>query len=159
MLELTKYRYEIDLRRTPSNEVVEELRTISTDDLEALAHLMLESYRGTIDYEGEELDDAIDEVRSYFEDDPMLAHSFGAVVDGTIVSAILVSAVDGLPFIGYVMTLPEHKNQGWARRVAAAALRSLADAGHERVVFYITDGNLASEALFRSLGARRVEEE
>lgn len=155
-VELTRYRYEIDLRG-PVAGLGDDVRNVRVDDLEALAHLMLESYRGTIDYEDEDLDDARAEVRSYLEaGQPMLEHSLVGLVDGEIVSAVLVSSVDGLPFISFVMTLPEHKGRGWGGRLVRSALASLAGAGHEKVVLYITEGNLPSEALFGSLDARRV---
>lgn len=118
---------------------------------------MLESYRGTIDYEDEDPDDARAEVRSYLCDgNPMMEHSLAGVVEGEVVSAVLVSLIDGGPFISFVMTLPEHKGLGWGRRLVASSLAGLAGAGYQKVVFYITGGNVASEALFRSLGARRV---
>lgn len=157
---MTKSRYEIDLRRVQFEALTEDsFGNVSLDDLEPLAHLMLEAYRGTIDYEDEDLDDARAEVQSFFDQEPLLEHSRVAVVDGTVVSAVLVSVFEGSPFISYVMTLPEHKQHGWARRVVSAALDGLAREGHQGVAFYITDGNLASEELFRSLGARQVEGE
>lgn len=157
---MTKSRYEIDLLRGQSEASAgDSFRNVTVDDLEPLAHLMLEAYRGTIDYDDEDLDDARAEVRSFFDQEPMLDHSHVAVLDGTVASAVLVSVYEGSPFISYVMTLPEHKQQGWARRVVSSSLDGLAREGHESVTFYITDGNGASEALFRSLGARRVDAE
>jgi RimJ/RimL family protein N-acetyltransferase len=154
-----KLRYEIDLTN-PIPETESEappVRPITKDDLDGLAQLMLDAYLGTIDYEDEDLDDAIEEVRSFFEDGhPLLAHSYLVEVGGTVASAILVSRSEGKPFIGYVMTLPAHKNHGLARRVTTAALESLAREGHKTVVLYITDGNRPSEALFRSVGAIQI---
>ncbi len=156
----TKLRYEIDLSDlTPVDSSPNlRVRTISRDDREELASLMLDAYMGTIDYEGESLEDAVEEVRSFFGDGEALTDRSHAVEDeGTIVSAVLVSLSAGEPFIGYVMTRASHKNQGLARLVTHTALEKLADDGHERVVFYITDGNTPSEALFDSLGAVRVD--
>ncbi len=155
---MTKSRYVIDLREGQSGALAEDsFRNVTVDDLESLAHLMLESYRGTIDYEDEDLDDARAEVRSFFDQEPMLEHCRVAVVDGTVVSAVLVSVYKGSPFISYVMTLPGYKQHGWARRVVSTALNGLARDGHGAAAFYITDGNLASEALFRSICAQRIE--
>lgn len=118
---------------------------------------MLDAYVGTIDYEEENLDDAIEEVRSFLDDDDsLLARSYLVEDEGEILSAILVSMSQGRPFIGYVMTLPSHKEQGLARHVVTQAIKRLADDGHERVVFYITEGNTPSENLFRSVGAVHV---
>lgn len=154
-----KLRYEIDLSDLTSVPSPHDLqvRSISPDDLEGLARLMLDAYLGTIDYEDEGLEDAIEEVTSFFDDDrALLDRSYLVEDDGTIASAVLVSLSEGRPFIGYVMTLASHKSQGLARLVAATALERLAGDGHETVVLYITEGNTPSEALFRSLGAVQV---
>jgi RimJ/RimL family protein N-acetyltransferase len=118
---------------------------------------MLDAYVDTIDYDDEDLEDALDEVRSFFGGTPQCEHSYVAIVDDVVASAILVSLVDGTPFIGYVMTASDYKNQRLARRLATEAITSLAASGYERVVLYITDGNRPSERLFRSVGAVVVE--
>ena len=51
------------------------------------------------------------------------------------------------------MTAPDYKNLGLGRLVTTASLAALAHDGYEKVVFYITKGNLPSEALFRAVGA------
>lgn len=115
---------------------------------------MLDAYVGTIDYEGENLQDAHDEIQSYFEEmSPLFEHSFGVVINGEMASAVLVCLVRGQPFIAYVMTRASDRGGGLGRRVAEEALNSLARAGYGRVAFYITKGNTPSEALFGGLGA------
>jgi RimJ/RimL family protein N-acetyltransferase len=155
-----KLRYEIDLSGLTPVVASHDLRvrTISRDDLEGLAGLMLDAYVGTIDYEDESLEDAIEEVRSFIDDgDSLLDRSYLVEDNGTIASAVLVSVYDDKPFIGYVMTLASHKSRGLARLVTTTALERLADDGHDTVVLYITEGNTPSEALFRSIGAVQVE--
>ena len=151
-----KLRYEIDLRR-PVRTVASDghaLRSITSGDLGGLARLMLDAYIGTIDYDGEDLDDAVSEVRSFYDDGrPLLDRSYLVESDGGIASAVLVSLSEGTPFIGYVMTAPGHKNLGLGRLVTTASLVALAKDGFEKVIFYITEGNLPSEALFRAVGA------
>ncbi|HSM43989.1 MAG TPA: GNAT family N-acetyltransferase, partial [Acidimicrobiia bacterium] len=133
-----KLRYEIDLMKPvpiPALPAGLRIRTVTPADLAPLAGLMLDAYVGTIDYEDEDLDDAIEEVRSFLEDDAsLLERSYLVEDDGEVVSAVLVSMSQGRPFIGYVMTLPSHKNQGLARLEVAHVLKRLADDGHETVV-------------------------
>ena len=151
-----KLRYEIDLTR-PARTVASDghsVRSITSGDSRGLARLMLEAYIGTIDYDGEDLDDAVREVRSYFESGhPLLDRSYLVESESAIVSAVLVSLSEGIPFIGYVMTAPDHKNLGLGRLVTTASLVALAQDGYEKIVFYITEGNLPSEALFTAVGA------
>lgn len=156
---MTKIRYEIDLGALrPVDPLAGEVRNVGPDDLEALAQLMLDAYRGTIDYDDETYEDAEGEVRSFFENDPALEHSYLVEVDGSVVSAVLVSMLDGDPFIGYVMTHPDLKGSHIGRRLVHHALSRAESAGHRRAVFYITAGNHPSEALFASLGAVAVAE-
>jgi hypothetical protein len=130
------------------------VRSITSGDLHGLARLMLDAYVGTIDSEDENLDDAVEEVRSYFETGhPLLDRSYLVESNGAIVSAVLVSLSGGMPFIGYVMTSPHYKNLGLGRLVTTVSLVALAQDGYEKIVFYITDGNLPSEALFSTVGA------
>jgi len=154
-----KLRYEIDLSKrapTPRSHGF-PIRAVVPADLAGLARLMLDAYVGTIDYDGENLDDATGEVRSFLDDpDSLLDRSYIVEDEGEIVSAVLVSMSQHMPFIGYVMTLPSHKKRGLAHLVVTHALGRLADDGHQRVVLFITDGNTASENLFRSLGATHV---
>lgn len=155
-----KLRYEIDLSTPIHIPVTTDLdvRTVTEADLRGLARLILDAYVGTIDYEGETLDDAIEGVRAFLtDDDSMLDRSYLVEDDGEIISAVLVSTLQGQPFIGYVMTLPSHKGQGFARLAVAHALQHLAADGHDSVVLYITNGNTPSENLFRSLGAVQIQ--
>lgn len=153
--ERMKPRYEIDLTSPVPVPDVENafVRSVTRDDLDSLARLMLDAYVGTIDYEGENLEGAVDEVRSYLDHRPLLQHSFVAELGGEIASAVLVSLLDNTSFIGYVMTLPAHKGEGLAQLVTTSSMSSLAEDGHRNIVLYITEGNKPSEALFRSVGA------
>lgn len=153
-----KIRYEIDLTKTiPAVQSGEfRVRPVSTGDLDGLARLMLDAYVGTIDYEDESLEDAVGEVRSFFDGAPLLDRSFVVEEEERLASAVLVSLFEGEPFIGYVMTIPSRKGQGLASLVTTRALDLLSGDGHDRVVLYITEGNAPSEALFASLGAVRA---
>lgn len=150
-----KVRYEMDVVRGAGAPVPGDVtvRSVSVEDWPELADLMLDAYTGTIDYDGEDLDDAMAEVGSFLDGDPWLTHSRVAMVDEGIASAVLVSGLDGEPFIGYVMTRAAHKRRGLGRMLVSSAMSSLAAAGHTRVAFYITVGNTASERLFMGLGA------
>lgn len=129
------------------------IRPVVPSDAEGLAELMLEAYRNTIDYEGEEIDEARAAIADFFSDEPALDVSMIAMVDGVAASAVLVTSLDSGPFISYVISHPTHKRMGLAHEVVTAACLQLAAAGESKVRFAITDGNVASESLFRKLGA------
>ncbi len=121
----------------------------------AIARLVLDGYRGTIDDEGEDLDDALAAVDTWFA---LLlpGHSFEIVDRSETVAISFVVEVDGRPFIDPVVVAPERKGRGLGRRAVAVSLSSLARTGFDSVGATITDGNVASERLFRRLGFRRI---
>ena len=132
------------------------LRAPSEGDLEELAGIMLDAYRGTIDADGDETPEvARDEVAGYFagrSGAPHLEHSRVAIDRGRIVSAVLVSEFEGTPLIAYVFTAADHKGRGLADALTRAAMRALAGAGRERVHLWVTAGNTPAERIYERLG-------
>jgi predicted N-acetyltransferase YhbS len=135
------------------------MRALTPDDRDGLAQLMLDAYTGTIDYEGESIVEAREAVDDWLGDAPLLSHSFGATIDGRVVSAVLVMTLDDAPFVSIVMTAPEHKGSGLGRAVVGASLESLRTEHHSTATLYITEGNEPSERLFASLGAVRADDQ
>ncbi len=132
-----------------------EARHPGPEDAEALAHLMLEAYRGTIDYDGEGIDEARSEVSGWLSDDANLELSWLALdPDGHVVSACLVSDQNDGPLVGYVMTVPERKNHGLASALLRRTLATAMAAGHTQVEAWITEGNHPSEKVFLAAGFR-----
>lgn len=160
MTETRRHHYVVELDgpkgADPWLDFEVSLRTPSRTDIEELAELMLEAYLGTIDYEGETVEEARQEVTSYFDGSPLLDSSYVATVDEGMAGAILLSEWRDEPLVGYVMTRPEYKNQGLGSLLLRASLATLRQAGEERVHAFITEGNIASEALFRGVGAELV---
>jgi len=159
MGEPKRYQYTIDLARIGTTGSTHDLalRSITRDDHQALSTLMLDAYIETIDYEGEGVEEAREEVESFLDDRPLLNHSFAVVENEHLLSACLLTTwTDGNPFIGYVMTDPDHKNRGLAKACLLESLSSLTAAGEATVNLFITEGNKPSEQLFTSIGAHRV---
>ncbi len=129
------------------------VRPPTTDDVPRLAALMLDAYRDTIDYEGEELPDAIEAMEDVLQGEPRLADSRIAMAGDIAASAVLARDYEGAPFISYVITAPAYQRQGICRSLVHGTLSSMKQGGGTSVYLAITEGNLASEGLFRSLGA------
>ena len=161
MPERVKLRYAISAASAAAPNGIDGVlvRTITAADSEALAHLILDAYTGTIDYEGETPLEAAAEIGSWLDDPTSrLDCSRCAEIDGSIVAGVLVSDWEGTQLIGIVMTAAAHKQRGLGRLVTQSALEALSAAGSDRVALYITEGNTASEKLFASLGATKVED-
>ncbi len=152
-----EYLHELHVAAAPARED-DSMRHPTPVDADALAELMLDAYLGTIDYEGETIVEARDEVARYLAGTPLLEHSRLRIADGEPVAACLVShwGERGCPIVSYVMTAPAWKSRGLAAELLGQSLASLAGAGHTEVRAVITEGNLPSEAVFRRAGFRRV---
>lgn len=131
------------------------IRLASVDDRDALVGLVLDAYRGTIDDEGE----GVQEARQAVDD--WLARRIppaSVVIEeaGRIVAMSLVVMVSGRAYVDPVATASSWKGKGFGRRAVSASLRRLRDAGVHEAGATITDGNVASERLFASLGFARL---
>lgn len=133
------------------------LRPPSRNDEGKLADLILDAYRGTVDYEGEGPQESLAEVRSWFGGEACPAMPECSVVawsQGQMVAACLVGwwTAKKAPLIQYVFTAAPSKKQGFGRLVLTEALRLLADSGHREVLAVVTKGNKASVALIEKAG-------
>jgi ribosomal protein S18 acetylase RimI-like enzyme len=137
------------------------LRHPTADDAEAIAVLMFEAYRGTIDAEpSDTLDTARGEVATTFEGGYgafMPGASFLVEEEGEVVSASLVTRWRGHPLIAFTMTRPGHAGRGLSRAALTRSLAALAEAEEEHVDLAVTDGNEPAQHLYASLGFLEVE--
>ena len=137
------------------------LRAPQTSDTDAMAELMLEAYRGTIDYEGETLDEAVAEVKAYLAGErggrPLLEVSRLAFDGERLAGACLAAEWHErqTALISYVMTHREWKRRGVGRQVLRAVLTALRAQDYRQVYAAITEGNIFSEQLFAQMGFQR----
>ena len=121
----------------------------------AVAHLMVDGYRGTIDFEGETDDDALDELQG------AVAGGNGETIrdawlmvrtaEGEPAAAIATVRWRGMPFISYVFTAAAHKGRGYGGALIRQAALALEAAGETELVLFVTVGNPA-RSLYESLG-------
>jgi GNAT superfamily N-acetyltransferase len=131
-------------------------RHVIDADRDALARLLLDAYRGTVDDEGESIDDAYDAIDDYLER-IVRPHSFVvAAPDGALTAMSFVVVVEDRHYVDPVAVRPDGKRRGLGRSAVATSLGSLVAAGVTEVGATITDGNAPSERLFASLGFERV---
>lgn len=164
-----RYEYKLDLVdfSGPSPTQIDgvTVRSVQHKDAEALAVLMIEAYRGTIDYDGETVEDARGEVAAFLAGErggpALLAQSYLAEVDGNVAAATLVTAWNdrNCPLIAYVMTDAAWKQQGLGRLLVTESLAALHRQGYGEVRAVITAGNDPSERLFLGLGFRKIEQQ
>jgi GNAT superfamily N-acetyltransferase len=150
-----EYVVSSDAYRPSGRSVPSPLRVRRPDaaDRDALAALMIDAYVGTIDYEGESLGQAVDEVGGYLAGEAMLDLSRVAAADGAALeAALLMSGFGADPIVGYVMTRARSKGQGLASALLDVAAAAAFGAGHAALRAFVTDGNVASETVFKRAG-------
>ena len=130
---------------------------------EALAHLMLDAYRGTVDDGGETLADAQHEVAHFWagtgEIVPWPEYSWGLRdAHEVLVAACMVGMWQSrqVPLIAYVLTHPEWQGQGLATALLRRVLHQFEQ--HQQLPVYavVTAGNRPSEALMARVGFVRT---
>lgn len=134
-------------------------RNISEEDIPVLGDLMLESYRDAIDYQGESLEDAIEEVRQTIDGryGPFLKEcSFVIMEKGQAVAACFIAWTreKKMPLVAYSMTHPSFQNQGMGTFLLKKSINALLDRGHEKLYLVVTEGNLAAQHLYEKIGFR-----
>lgn len=124
-------------------------------DVDTAARLMVDSYRGTTDW-----DDGDDEIVAAEEIRNTLNGEYGDFVagasrqlrrDGTVVSQIVCTIFDGSPLIVFVYTHPDHKGNGHATNLIRAAAEQLRALGFDELTLFVTSSSPA-RTLYEKLG-------
>lgn len=119
---------------------------------------MLDSYRGTVDGQGETLEDALAEVQA------TLRGAYGRVIgvasaaiyrEGILVSALITVSDEGRAIVAFVMTRPSAQRLGLATALLNLAAANLHKQGKASLDLYVTSG-APGEALYERLGYREV---
>ncbi len=121
----------------------------------ALAAVLLDAYRGTIDDEGETLEDAVEFVDDAL-DRALDGVSFVAESAGAPIAFCIVTLVHDVHYIDPIVVAPTWKQQRIGTALVGTSLAELARSGVGEVGAVITEGNVASESLFASLGFELV---
>jgi hypothetical protein len=131
------------------------IRRLEASDAGALAALMLDAYRGTIDDEGESLEGASTEVARVFEAEMIWPASFcvpSPDASEGLLCASLVMLHKGKPLLAFTMTAARAKRRGLARSLIVESMHALTDLGFDKLLLVVTRGNTPAEELYESLG-------
>jgi ribosomal protein S18 acetylase RimI-like enzyme len=136
------------------------LSGIDASDVPALGPLMLAAYRDTVDYEGEDEEDAVAEVERTLggEYGPMIDDcSFVASHEGRVVAASLVVLSEDRPLLAHLMVEPEMKRRGIGTFLLHASGNALLRAGSTELDLYVTEENDPAVNLYRKVGFEVIE--
>jgi ribosomal protein S18 acetylase RimI-like enzyme len=153
-VERTRSEYRLRELTSLSGDGVSDAAPVSEMQRDEMAALLLRAYRGTIDDEGEDLDDARDAIDHYLGI-ILRDHSIVVPRGGELIAMCFVVVVGDIHYIDPVVVDPAHKRGGLGRACVVTSLRAMAADGITEVGATITDGNTASERLFAGLGFQR----
>ncbi len=124
-------------------------------DAESLSVLMLESYRGSIDDQGETIVEARSEVAKLLRNEYGVLDRGSSIVcdvQGVLASATIITRIRDVPFLAFSMTAPSHKRRGLAHAGLTRVMSLLAQRGERSLKLMVTKGNTPAETLYTSLG-------
>ena len=135
-------------------------RAVERSDLAALGELMVAAYRGTVDDEGETVEDAVGELEgvlggSYGPFSPDA--SFVAKADDGLVGASLVAIADSRPLLLYLVVRPDAKRRGVGTSLLVGTGNALREGGHAELELFVTEANEPAVNLYRKLGFQVVD--
>lgn len=155
-----RFKMKLALSRQPA-EQRDDCRAVSAGDVIALSHLMLEAYRGTIDDNGESLEDAIKMLQDTFAGGigPFLKDcSLLIERDGQALACTLVTLWHDAPLLAEVLTHPSAQNQGLGAFLIKKSINALLEHGYSDLILFVTKGNLPAQHLYEKLGFQVMEE-
>jgi len=128
------------------------IRVARTTDLPAMAAVMADAYRGTVDDEGEDPPAALRELEATATGahGPALEHAWLVYEDDAGLSAAVVcTRWQGRPLVAYAFTHPSRQRRGISRRLLLSAAGELARAGEAQLSLIVTRRNPAHELYLR----------
>lgn len=144
-----------ELMAAPATRNLAGARSVRHEDAAALAALMLDAYRGTVDDGGEGPEESLAEVRK------LLSGGYGTFDfgcselverEGRVIAATLVTEYENEPLIAFSLTHPDWQRRGLARAGLVRAMRALQDDCRVHVNLAVTATNTPARRLYESLG-------
>lgn len=153
-------RIRMSLRLSP--EVFDFPETIipaDSDRLDQIASCFLDAYEGTVDYEGENLQQTKDELRRVYTGyygQFMEDASFLLFEDDNVQAGLLTCLYRGEPTITYTFTRKSKQRLGYATLLIGLACQVLYKKGYHSLFLYVTIENNDALRLYESLGFEEV---
>ncbi|MBO1263556.1 GNAT family N-acetyltransferase [Proteiniclasticum sp. SCR006] len=127
--------------------------------LYAMAEAILDAYRDTIDYEGEDLEQTLDELKRVYKGSygPLMDEASFLLMEENLVKAgVLVCLYRGEPTITYTFTRKKEQRLGYATLLILKSAQTLYQLGYHSLYLYVTVENSSAVRLFESLGFSEV---
>jgi ribosomal protein S18 acetylase RimI-like enzyme len=128
-------------------------RNITHSDYQSLGKLMLEAYKGTIDYEGESLEDSVTEIKGTLEGKyGVFIESASYLIENVAAVIFTINGEENLPLLTFAMTHPSFKNKGMSKHLIRKGFNSLLSLGYKECFLVVTDGNQPAQSMYERMG-------
>jgi GNAT superfamily N-acetyltransferase len=131
------------------------VRNLEAGDGRALGQLFFDAYKGTVDDEGQTLEQAVEEAEATFAGryGPVIWRASYVVLDKSkIISTSVVTDYKEIPLVAFAATLPSYQGQGLARLTMKKSIEALAELGRHEVRLVVTETNTRALSLYERLG-------
>lgn len=133
------------------------VRTLRKDDEQLLGTLLYAAYKGTVDDEGESLNDALQEAQRTLRGEygPVMWNvSFLLVSGDTAVGASVVTmwGDDDTPFLAFSAVHPKRQREGIATHLLRLSLAGLRKIGYQRLRLMVTAANTPAVRFYEKMG-------
>jgi ribosomal protein S18 acetylase RimI-like enzyme len=152
-----KIRMEKDLSGWEITEIQGTFRTADEVSVDELAEAFLDAYIGTIDYEGESIEDAFNEITTISKYGEIIRSATQCLMVGDEIASAVWTVEKDHPLVSYLITVPKYKRRGYGRKLMTQILNALKQESYRKVVLYVTAGNAAT-SLYESMGFVAVSE-
>lgn len=127
--------------------------------LEAIAEAMMDAYRDSVDYEGETLDDTLEELENvmsgYYGE--FISEASFVIMDKEVVQAcVLICLYRDEPTITYNFTRQSAQRMGYQTLLIGRAAEILYDKGYHSLYLYMHTENKGAYRLYQSLDFQEV---
>ncbi|MGV8885533.1 MAG: GNAT family N-acetyltransferase [Microbacteriaceae bacterium] len=128
-----------------------ESREITDDDLPGLAQLFIDAYAGSVDDEGQSLDDARAAIGALLQGahgQPRREAWLGVFEDeGPLLAAMLCTTWKGMPFVAHLLTQPSCRERGHATSLIRQFAQQVDATGGTAIGMMVTRANPATHLL------------
>ena len=130
-------------------------RAISKSDIKVIGHLMYDSYLNSVDYDGETINEACEEVENTFNGkygaimfDPSLILS----LEKDLIGSTIFGLIDESPVLLFLIISSNFKRQGFGKLVLLKSLSILSSLGYDVCNLYVSSNNIPAIQLYQSIG-------
>ncbi len=122
---------------------------------EEIAFSMLDAYKDTVDYEGEDINDTKAEIENVINNGYgtfLIETSFMIKINNEVASVIMISLYEDIPTIIYVFTMKKYTKKKMASCLIKKSMQALYKIGYKKIQLFVSKDNNEAIRIYQKLG-------